>query len=103
MIDPETNTIREISSPLKPKTSGLAIASLVCGIVAWTLLPILVTAVAAVVTGQMAKREIKSKPDAVSGNGMATTGLILGWAQIALVSLALIAFLVILLTGNLGV
>jgi len=103
MIDPETNTIREIPALQKPKTSGLAIASLVCGIAAWTLLPILVTAVAAVVTGQMAKREVKSKPDTVSGNGMATAGLILGWAQIALVSLALIAFLVILLTGNLGV
>jgi hypothetical protein len=103
MTDSASEALREIQSQQKPKTSGLAIASLVCGIAAWTLLPILVTAVAAVVTGQMAKREIKSKQGALSGNGMATAGLILGWIQIALVSLALIAFMVILLTGNLGV
>lgn len=103
MTDSSVQALKENPSPQKPKTSGLAIASLVCGIAAWTLLPILVTAVAAVVTGQMAKKEIGSKQGAISGNGMATAGLILGWLQIALVSLALIAFLVILLTGNLGV
>ena len=103
MTDPGIDAIRENPLTQKPKTSGLAIASLVCGIAAWTLLPILVTAVAAVVTGQMAKREIRSKQGILGGNGTATAGLILGWLQIALVSLALIAFLVILLTGNLGV
>lgn len=71
----------EFSAP-KPN-STLAIVSLVAGILGWTLLPLL-GSIAAVITGHMAKNEIKKSAGTLGGNGMATAGLILGYLAIAL-------------------
>ena len=65
-----------------PAASGkhqniLAPASLVCGLLAWTLLPI-VAALAAIFTGHI--RYEKDKWLKVGGKGMALTGLVLGYA-----------------------
>ena len=59
-------------------TSSLAIASLVSGILGWTLLPVLGTLVA-IVTGHMARAEIRRSGGALEGDGLAIGGLILGW------------------------
>jgi hypothetical protein len=69
--------------PLQPvqKNSGLAIASLVCGIVAYTFLPFL-AAIAAVITGHMAMAEINRSNGVITGKGMAITGLVMGYIQI---------------------
>jgi hypothetical protein len=71
--------------PLPPatRTSTLAIVSLISGIISWFLLP-LIAAVAAVITGHLAKNEIKKSNGMISGNGMATAGLILGYVQLGL-------------------
>ncbi|TXH84234.1 MAG: DUF4190 domain-containing protein [Pseudoxanthomonas sp.] len=61
-----------------PTTSSLAIASLVSGILGWTLLPVLGTLVA-IVTGHMARAEIRRSGGALEGDGLAIGGLILGW------------------------
>ena len=55
----------------------LAPASLVCGLLAWTLLPIL-AALAAILTGHIAYA--KDKRLKVGGKGMALTGLVLGYS-----------------------
>lgn len=96
MTDFDTNSMRN-TPEVPPKTSGLAIASLVCGITAWTILPIFLTAIAAVITGHMAKKQIKAGGGTISGNGMATAGLILGYVNIALfiVAACAISFLMI--------
>ncbi len=96
MTDFDSDTLRT-TPETAPKTSGLAIASLVCGITAWTILPIFLTAIAAVITGHMAKKEIRAGGGSISGNGMATAGLILGYVNIALVVVAVcaISFLMI--------
>ena len=65
-----------------PAASGkhqniLAPASLVCGLLAWTLLPI-VAALAAILTGHIAYA--KDKRLKVGGKGMALTGLVLGYS-----------------------
>jgi hypothetical protein len=60
-------------------TNGLAVASLVMGILGWTLLPIL-GAIVAVGAGHAARRAIRRKGD--GGNGLALAGLILGWLQV---------------------
>ena len=73
------------SAPLPPAqpTSTLAIVSLISGIVSWFLIPF-VAAVVAIITGHMAKNEIKKSNGMISGNGMATAGLVLGYIQIGL-------------------
>lgn len=63
--------------------STLAIVSLVAGLLGWTFLPLL-GSIAAIITGHMAKNEIKKSADTLGGNGMATAGLILGYAAVAL-------------------
>jgi hypothetical protein len=72
-------------SPLPPTqtTSTLAIVSLISGIVSWFLIPF-IAAVAAVVTGHMAKNEIRKSNGMIGGNGMATAGLVLGYIQLGL-------------------
>lgn len=67
----------------------LAVASLILGITSFSILPLL-GAIAAVVTGHMAKKEIKANPYKFSGEGLATAGLILGYAHLALAFLTLV-------------
>jgi hypothetical protein len=65
------------------QTSNLAIISLIAGIVSWVLLPFIASLIA-VITGHMAKKEIKNSNGMRSGNGMATAGLILGYVNLGL-------------------
>jgi len=60
--------------------SNLAIISLVAGILGWTLLPFL-GSIAAIVTGHMARKEIRRDP-ALDGDVMAIIGLVLGWVSV---------------------
>ena len=80
--------------PAKPN-SNLALASLILGVLGWTVLPAL-GSIGAIVTGHMAKNEIKNSMGALGGDGMATAGLVLGYANIAIgvcVCLAVFAML----------
>lgn len=72
-------------------TSTLAIISLVSGILGWSLLPFL-GSIVAVITGHMARSEIRRAPDRLDGDGMAIAGLVLGYASIAMAVLVVIAF-----------
>lgn len=65
-----------------PKTSGLAITSLVLGI-ASLLCCSIVTGIPAAICGHIARGKIKSDPT-LSGGGLALAGLILGYVSIAL-------------------
>jgi len=70
-------------TPTAKPNSNLALASLILGILGWTVIPT-IGAIAAIITGHMAKNEIKSSLGALGGDGMATAGLILGYANIAI-------------------
>jgi hypothetical protein len=63
------------------QTSGMAIASLVMGIVGWTILP-LIGSVLAIIFGYMARSEIRQRPDELTGEGLAVAGLVLGWLMV---------------------
>ncbi len=76
------------------QTSTLAIVSLVSGLLGWTLLPWL-GSLAAVVTGHMARAEIRRNPAGMDGDGMAIAGLVLGYAVILLSLFALLAIIFI--------
>ena len=86
-------------APGKP-TSSMAIISLVAGILGWTLAPWL-GSVVAIITGHMARAEIRRSQGAIEGDGLAITGLVLGWASIVLTILVVLAML--LFFGGLAV
>ncbi len=65
------------------RTSTMAVVSLIAGIVGLTLLP-LIGSIAAVVTGYMARKEIRASAGAITGDGMAMAGLIMGWIGVVL-------------------
>lgn len=85
--------------PAKPN-SNLALASLILGILGWTIIPT-IGSIAAIITGHMAKNEVKNSMGALGGDGMATAGLVLGYANIAIglcVCLAVVGMLAMGLT-----
>ena len=73
------------------QTSTLAIFSLVLGILGWTLLPFL-GAIGAIITGHMARAEIRREPARLQGDGLAVGGLVLGWLSVAMGVLAVVVF-----------
>lgn len=79
------------------QTSVLAVLSLVFGILGWTLLPGL-GAIVAVVTGHIARAEIRRAPHGLEGDGLAIAGLVLGWLGIVL-GLALVTLLLMVFGG----
>ena len=66
-----------------PPNSTMSVVSLVAGILGWTVFPFLASIVA-VVTGHMAKNEIRDSGGRVGGDGMATAGLILGYSSLVI-------------------
>jgi len=80
--------------PYAKRDSVLSIVSLVSGLVGWTLIPI-VGAIAAVITGHLAKKEIRDSGGAIGGDGMALAGLILGYVQLGLILLSIIVAVVL--------
>ena len=65
------------------QTSALAIISLVSGILGVLPVPLLASVVA-VVTGHLARSEIRRAPERYDGDGMAVAGLILGYLMLGL-------------------
>jgi hypothetical protein len=81
-------------------TSTLAIVSLVSGLLCWSFVPWLGSLVA-VVTGHLARAEIRREPGRLEGDGMAVAGLVLGYAMLALSFIGLM--LVVLFFGGIAV
>lgn len=65
------------------RTSSLAVVSLVMGIAGYLGVP-LIGAIAAIITGNLAKKEIQANPETLTGEEMARWGMILGWVNIGL-------------------
>ncbi|HOE35194.1 MAG: DUF4190 domain-containing protein [Chloroflexi bacterium] len=85
-------------------TSPWSIVSLISGISSYLVLPFL-GGIIALITGYVARREIKSSNGALSGSGMATAGLWLGWINIILcviVGILIILLIVGLIAGFSG-
>lgn len=70
------------------RTSGLAIASLVLGILAFFTLG--VTGIVAVILGHMALSRIRRQPAELGGSGLAIAGLVTGYIGIVLLILMLL-------------
>lgn len=77
------------------QTSSLAVTSLVAGILGWTLLPVLGTIVA-IITGHMARKEIRTSGGRLDGDGLAIGGLVLGWVSAVLWVVGVLVFFLFL-------
>jgi hypothetical protein len=62
-------------------TSTLSLTSLMMGIIGWIFLPV-VGGMIAIITGHLAKRETRQSEGLLGGNGLATAGLVLGYANL---------------------
>jgi hypothetical protein len=82
------------------QTSNLAIISLVSGILGWTLLP-WIASIVAIVTGHMARAEIRRNEHAMEGDGLAVAGLVLGYSMVVISFIGLM--LIVLFFGGLAV
>ena len=75
-------------TPLPPaqqaRTSTTAIISLIAGILGFVQVLPVIGPIAAIITGHIAKKEIKDSNGMVTGGGLATGGLILGYVTLAL-------------------
>lgn len=88
-----------VSSPYPPAgmapsapTSGLAIASLVCGIMG-LMTCLFLPGIPAVICGHMALKRISEAPGRLGGRGLATAGLVTGYLSIILMVLFAIMML----------
>ena len=82
-----------MSYPAPRQTSTLAILALVAGILGWTLLPFL-GSLGGIIFGHMARGEIRRSNGQLDGDGLAVTGLVLGWINVLLaVLLVLVIFM----------
>jgi hypothetical protein len=72
------------------KTSGMAIASLVLGIL-WIYW---LGSILALVFGYIAKREIRKSSEPIEGSGLATAGIVLGWVGIGTLSLIILLLII---------
>ncbi|MDQ6908651.1 MAG: DUF4190 domain-containing protein, partial [Chloroflexota bacterium] len=75
-----------------PPTSGFAIASLICSIASWFLLPF-IGGVLAVIFGHIARQEIRRSQGRKRGNGLLLAGLVIGYIHIAIAIVVGVVFL----------
>jgi dihydroorotate dehydrogenase len=66
------------------QTSTAAIISLITGILGFAQVLPIIGPIIAVISGHIAKSEIKNSGGVVTGNGMATAGLVLGYVTLAM-------------------
>jgi len=82
MPDPELPPSPSSNGAPAP-TSTLSLTSLMMGILGWIFLPV-VGGIIAVITGHLAKKEIRQSEGLLGGDGLATAGLVLGYANLVL-------------------
>ena len=89
-----------------PRTSGMAIASMVLGITAIVSPPLsflcccapgVVLAILAIVFGHTARSQISRAGGRLNGGGMALAGLVCGYAAVAIHIFVLVGYLVLIL------
>ena len=83
-----------------PSTSSLAVVSLVFGVLGWCVLPF-IGPIVAIICGHLARAEIRraSVDNRMEGDGMAVGGLVLGYLQLGVWLLLMMAFVVALVLG----
>jgi hypothetical protein len=76
---------------VKPQACGVATASLLCGIVG--LCCVGIAAIPAVILGHQAKAKIQASGGALTGEGAAAVGLVLGYVTIVLWGILIVLYI----------
>ncbi|MBJ7597868.1 MAG: hypothetical protein DLM67_24630 [Candidatus Nephthysia bennettiae] len=84
------------SLPIQRSVNSLAIVSLVAGIAGYIIPHPFIAGLIAIVTGHMARRQIRQTGE--SGSGLAMAGLILGYLHLVL-SILLVGFIILVVMG----
>jgi hypothetical protein len=84
---------------VKKKDETLALVSILLAAGAWILQFHIFMAVPAVICGHMARKKIKQDPEKFGGDGMAKAGVIIGWINIAIWVLAILAWVLFMVVG----
>ena len=102
-------TDQDLNKKEKPyygkQTSSMAVVSLVLGIASYFVIPLL-GAIAAIITGNLARKEIRQNPENLTGEGMAKWGMILGWVNVGLSAIGVcvaLFFAVMVVLAALGI
>lgn len=83
----------QLQSPYPPRqTNTMAIISLVSGLLGWSVLPF-IGSIVAIITGHLARSEIRRDPQGRDGDGLAVAGLVLGYAMVGVAILSVLALL----------
>lgn len=83
---------------MNPVTSGLAITSLICGIVGLATCLVFM-GIPAVICGHLAMRQIENAPALVVGRGMAMAGLVCGYLSL-LIMLSFFAMMIFAMVSH---
>jgi hypothetical protein len=70
----------------------MAIVSVISGVLSWVMLPF-IGGIVAIVTGHMARNEIRNSQGQQSGDGLALIGLVLGYLHLIGFCLGIVVFL----------
>jgi len=90
---PESNMV-PAPPPMIKRDSTLAIISLISGLVGWVI-P-LVGGIVAIVTGHLARKEIRQSNNTLSGDGMAIAGLVLGYVHVGIIIIVFVFILMLI-------
>ncbi len=83
--------------PMQPRQMHtMAIVSLISGIVAWFFCPF-ISAIIALITGAMARKEIRADPQRWDGDGLALAGMIVGGINLVIWTLVGLFYLLMIL------
>lgn len=85
---------------VQQKTNTMAIVSVIAGALGWFAAPVLASIVA-VITGHMARSQIRASGGTENGDGLAVAGLVLGYVSLLLGLIALIG-VVLMFVGVIG-
>ncbi len=95
---PATCAVRQpppgMVTAVPPQMNGMALASLILGIVSFVMGALALTGIPAVICGHIARRQIRENPLTQSGDGMAVGGLVTGYLSI-LLSVVMVVFFVV--------
>jgi hypothetical protein len=82
---------------IQRSTHPVAVAALVLSVLG--LMPVLpvIGSIAAIVTGNIARRNIAQSPEQYSGDGLAKGAVVLGWIGVALLVIAVVGAVLFLL------
>lgn len=91
----------DASSSAAPPTNGMAIGSLIASVLGLTLFPT-IGSIIGLILGYMARNQIRDSRGTMTGEGLATAGIIMGWIGVALAVIG-ICLVVLMTVGLIGV